>query len=268
VSTEASPADLGDTVTARWRAGLGGHWRTKIAYYDAVDRLLADRPGAPLTCRTIVDAVRPRGSRSTFYEVTGPRAKYPLIAHLQASDRVDTAQLAMRYTRATPVDHLIDETKVHRYWPYRTAWLCQYERQPDLNANALLESLVSVVAAWAHGNPALAAALNHAPPVCAVEDLAVVGRGRVSAVRAHAILGKVVRHALEAPDDLADPVDAIRADLGLVGWRGPSPEALVVELAERIYALTREAQRLGPLHTVPAWRAATDLMRDAMAATA
>jgi hypothetical protein len=43
---------------------------------------------------------------------------------------------------------------------------------------------------------------------------------------------------------------------------------MLVELAEQIYALAREARRLGPIQTVPAWLAATDLMRDAMAATA
>src|SRR5262249_1840236 len=169
--------------------------------YDAVDAPLAAEPACPVTWKTIVDTVRPQGSRSTFYEVTGPHARYPLIALLRASECVETAQLAMRYTRSTPVDHLIDETKVYRYWPYRTAWLRLYELEPDLSASALLESLVSVVADWARCSPALAAALDHAPPVCAVEDLLVVSHGRISAVRAYEILVKVVRHALHAPDD-------------------------------------------------------------------
>jgi hypothetical protein len=244
------------------------HWRTKIAYYEAVDRLLAGNPADPLTWRTIVAAVRPRGCRSTFYEVTGPGAKYPLSALLGASESVETAQLALRYTRSSPVEQLIDETKVYRYWLYRSEWLRQYERQPDLTTNALAASLVSVVGEWARHHRALAAALDHAPPVCAVEDLIVIGRGQICAVRAHTVLTEAVEQALDAPDDLADPVDAALAELGLVDRRVPAPEVLLVELAEQIYALAREARRLGPIQTVPAWLAATDLMRDAMAATA
>jgi hypothetical protein len=280
VATDASPSGLRNTVTAWWRAGLIGsnrvermHWRTKIAYYEAVDRLLTGGPGDPLTWRTVVAAVRPRGCRSTFYEVTGPRAKHSLSGLLRASERVETAQLALRYTRSSPVEQLIDETKVYRYWVYRSEWLRQYERQPDLSTDALAASLISVVGEWTRHHRALAAALDHAPPVCAVEDLTVIGQGRISPVRAHTVLTNAVEQALDAPDeaapdDLADPVDAALAELGLVDRRVPAPEMMLVELAEQIYALAREARRLGPIQTVPAWLAATDLMRDAMAATA
>jgi hypothetical protein len=244
------------------------HWRTKIAYYEAVDRLLAGSPEDPLTWRTVVAAVRPRGCRSTFYEVTGPGAKYPLSAALRAGESVETAQLALRYTRSSPVEQLIDETKVYRYWLYRSEWLRQYERQPDLTTNALAASLISVAGEWARHHRALAAVLDHAPPVCAVEDLTVIGQGRISAVRAHAVLTNAVEQALDAPDEVAGPVDAALAELGLVDRRVPAPEVMVLELAVQIYALAREARRLGPIQTVPAWLAATDLMRDAMAATA
>jgi hypothetical protein len=244
------------------------HWRTKIAYYEAVDRLLGDGPADPLTWRTVVAAVRPRGCRSTFYEVTGPSAKYPLSAALRASESVETVQLALRYTRSSPVEQLIDETKVYRYWLYRSEWLRQYERQPDLTTDALAASLISVAGVWARHHRALAAALDHAPPVCAVEDLTIIGQGRISAVRAHTVLTNAIEQALDAPDELADPVDAALAELGLVDRRAPSPEVLLIELAEQIYALAREARRLGPIQTVPAWLAATDLMRDAMAAMA
>jgi hypothetical protein len=268
VATEASPSGLRNTVTARWRAGLGVHWRTKIVYYEAVERLLADGPEDPLTWRSVVAAARPRGCRSTFYEVTGPGAKHPLSAALRAGESVETAQLALRYTRSSPVEQLIDEAKVYRYWLYRSEWLRQYERQPDLRTEALAASLISVAGEWARHHRALAAALDHAPPVCAVEDLTVIGRGRISAVRAHAVLTSVIEQVLDeaAPDELADPVNAAVAELGLVDRRVPAPEVLLVELAEQIYALAREARRLGPIHTVPAWLAATDLMRDAMAA--
>jgi hypothetical protein len=276
VSTETAPSSLDNTVTARWRAGLVGskpvektHWRTKIAYYKAVSQLLTTDSAQPLTWKTIVDAVRPRGSRSTFYEVTGPRAKHPLVALLRASDSLDTAQLGIRYTRSTPVDQLVDETKVYRYWPYRSAWLHQYELTPDLGTNALMESLVSVLAEWVRCNRGLAAALDFAPPVCAVEDLLVVSHGRLSAVRAYAIFVKAVQQTVHAPADLTDAAaDAVRADLGIIDGRVPSPDALLVGLAEQIYAMRRETLRLTPEDAAAVWHVATDLMRDVVAATA
>ena len=49
MTVEQMPARMDDTVSARWRRRLAGvrpderrHWRTRTAYYAAVDRLLAD----------------------------------------------------------------------------------------------------------------------------------------------------------------------------------------------------------------------------------
>src|SRR5205085_4384204 len=160
-------------------------------------------------------------------------------------------------------DQLIDETKVYEYWPYHTAWLQYAEIESDLSTALLTESLVSVVAGWARGNPGLAAAMDHAPPICAVEDLLAVNRGRLSAVRAHAILVNTVRQAVESPATLPDDaVDAARAELGTGERRGSSPDALVLGLAEQIYAITRATQCLPADDAAAVWRAATDLMRD------
>jgi hypothetical protein len=274
VPAEAIASGLDTTVTARWRADLVGsrsvekmHWRTKTSYYEAVCQLLTAGATRPLNWKSIVDAVRPRGSRSTFYEVTGPHAKHALIALLRASDCVNTAQLTLRYTREAPVEQLIDEAKVHQYWPYHTAWLRQVRAEPGRDAAALTESLLSVVIAWARCNRALATALDHAPPICAVEDLLAVNRGQLSAVRGYAILAAAVEDAVRSP---IDGVDVAREPAG------PAPVAVapgagashmrVVWLAEQISAIRREAQRLPAQDAAAIWRAATDLIRDLMVA--
>ena len=260
---EAIAPDLDTTVSARWRADLVGsgsvertHWRTKTAYYEAVCQLLVESGARSLTWKSIVDAVRPRGSKSTFYEVTGPHAKHSLIALLRASDCVDTAQLLLRYTRETPVEQLIDEAKVHRYWPYHAAWLRHVEADRARDDAALTDSLLSVVTAWARCNRSLATALDHSPPICAVEDLLTVNRGRLSTVRGYAMLTTTVQDAIRAPVDRAD----VPGELVEPGTQ--PPDLRVVWLAEQLTAISREAQRLPAQEAAAVWRAATNLIRD------
>jgi hypothetical protein len=200
-----------NTITARWHRNLAGvalgvrsHWRTKTAYYTAVDELLGTCQESRLSWRLIADAVRPKGNRSTFYEVTGPHAKHPLIGDFIASDRVEALELAWSYHKSTAVEQLIHEAKVWAYWPQRETWLAQRAVEPDLDVAAAVDSLLAVVAAWARDNPRLAAAVGYAPPACAVEDLLLLSQGQLAAGRAIGLLTGVLRRAVDASTELAD----------------------------------------------------------------
>src|SRR6266516_2503328 len=83
--------ELNETIAAGWRRGLKGadehedgqdraHWRTKVSYYRAMEDHLALAPSPPLTWDAIVSMVRPRGSRTTFYDVIGTKAAHPPCA--------------------------------------------------------------------------------------------------------------------------------------------------------------------------------------------
>jgi hypothetical protein len=201
VSAEQVPSGLDSTVTARWRRRLVGvrpderrHWRTRTAYYAAVSRLLADGVPEP-GWSDVIGAVRPKGSRSTFYEVTGAHAKHSLIGDLLAQDGIDSMQLALYYRRDCAVDQLIDETKVWTYWPYRECLSMRYRIETDLDGRVLIDLLTAMVGAWARRNAGLASALRCAPPVCAVEDLLVLRPGQYSAVHAVSALSNVIREA-------------------------------------------------------------------------
>ncbi len=195
------PASLDNTITARWRRRLAGvrpderrHWRTRTAYYAAVSRLLTEGMPQP-AWSDVIDAVRPRGSRSTFYEVTGAHAKHSLIGELLAQDGIDLMQLALYYRRTNAVDQLIDEAKVWTYWPYRESLSLRYRNEPDLDVPSSIELLADTVDAWARRHAGLAAALDYAPPVCAVEDLLVLRPGQYSAVHAVGTLARVIQDA-------------------------------------------------------------------------
>ncbi len=201
VSAEHVPSSLGNTVTARWQRRLAGvrqeekrHWRTKTAYYAAVDRLLGAGP-RQLAWSHVTEAVEPRGSRSTFYEVTGAHAKHSLIADLLAHEGIDALQLALYYRRTNAVDQLIDETKVWTYWPYREYLAKRYRITPDLDPWTSVELLTGAVGDWARRNRGLAGALGCAPPICAVEDLLVLRPGQFSAAYAMGTLTQVIQAA-------------------------------------------------------------------------
>ena len=193
---ERYPRSPETTVASRWQRRLltTRHWRTKAAYYRAVTDLLEARPDRPLTWRSVVAAVRPAGSRTTFYDVTGPKARHPLVREFVAAEHINALQIALRYKRSSAVEQLIDETKVWSYWPYRETWLCG-----DHADRAGREPLVVVVSEWARSNPQLASALDFAPPASAVEDLLHVNEGRLSPVVAYTMLALEVERALDAP---------------------------------------------------------------------
>jgi hypothetical protein len=197
--------DLRNTVIAGWYTRLSGnatprrnHWQTRTNYFRAAEELLGTRPLAPLTWKSIVSAARPRGCRSTFYEVAGAHARHRMVDDLISDGRPDSVQLALRYVRTDPVEQLIDETKVWSYWPHRQRLLNHLLAAGGGTRAGAEQALVRTLLTWARQNEALAAATGHSPPACAVEDLTVLHQGRLAAMRAGARLSDVLRHAVTA----------------------------------------------------------------------
>jgi hypothetical protein len=196
-----SHPDLLHTVVGEWHRRLvsspspkRSHWRTKTIYFRSVDQLLAAHPGIRLTWRRVVDAAEPHGSRSTFYEVAGAHARHSLIDDLIRDGRLGSIELALCYRRPDAVTQLVDETKVWSFWPYRQRLLARFAAAPA-SPDAMEVALMEAVTAWAGQNAALAAALNHAPPACAAEDLMIIKGGRVAALRAMNELSELIQHA-------------------------------------------------------------------------
>jgi len=196
--------DLGRTVIGRWHSRLThsgsvrrNHWQTKMVYFRSAARLLADRPAQELTWKTVVAGARPRGCRSTFYEVAGGRARHRMVDDLIVDGGTDSIQIALRYLRTNPVEQLIDETKVWSFWPYRQQLLTG-GLHAGLTPEQMEDKLADALISWAQGNAGLAGALHHSPPACAVEDLIVVRRGRLTATLAASRLSEVIRSAEQA----------------------------------------------------------------------
>jgi hypothetical protein len=193
--------DLRCTVIGEWYNRLAdnksprrNHWQTKVVYYQAAAELVTAHPGQPLTWKSVVAAARPRGCRSTFYEVAGAHARHRMIDGLINDGQPDSIQIALRYLRSDPVEQLIDETKVWSYWPYRLHMLSRL-RDPGLTRVQMEEALTASLVTWARRNPALASAISYTPPACAVEDLTVLHRGRLAAMRAAGRLSDTLRQA-------------------------------------------------------------------------
>jgi len=197
--------DLHRTVIGRWHTRLAdnpsarrNHWQTKVVYFRAATELLSAHPGQPLTWKSVVGAARPRGCRSTFYEVAGAHARHRMVDDLIGDGRSDSIQIALRYLRADPVEQLIDETKVWSFWPYRQELLSRV-LVAGMSQDQMQDALAGALTVWARANSALAAALGHSPPACAVEDLTVLCHGRLGAANAAGRLADVLRHAETAP---------------------------------------------------------------------
>jgi len=176
------------TVVAGWMTRLSentsprrNHWHTKLIYYRAAAEVLASPPRAPLNWRSIVTAAGSKGCRSTFYEVAGAHARHRMVDELINDGSSDSIQIALRYLRSDPVEQLIDETKVWSFWPYRQRLLPTLALLPADEAEA---ELGKTLVAWSTRHPALARAVEHTPPVCAVEDLTVIHEGRLSGTQA------------------------------------------------------------------------------------
>ncbi|WP_245665947.1 hypothetical protein [Actinoplanes subtropicus] len=187
-----------DTVIADWYLSLAGnrssrrnHWTTKVMYYEAVTELLDSHPDHPITWKGIVGAARPRGCRSTFYEVAGSQARRGMVDHLIADGSITSYTIALHYRTTDPIVRLIDEAKVWSFWSYR-----QRFRQAAAGGgdpDRLPEPLRAVLADWARAHPGLAAANCGRPPACAVEDLTELSAGLLAPIRAEALLTEALR---------------------------------------------------------------------------
>jgi len=185
-----------DTVIADWYLGLAdnrssrrNHWTTKVMYYQAVTELLDARPDHPITWKGIVGAARPRGCRSTFYEVAGSQARRGMVDHLIADGSISSYTIALHYSTTDPITRLIDEAKVWSFWPYRQ----RFRQAADGDPERIPEPLRELLAEWAHTHPGLAAATRCRPPACAVEDLTELSAGRLAPIRAEDLLTETLR---------------------------------------------------------------------------
>jgi hypothetical protein len=185
-----------DTVIADWYLGLAGnrssrrnHWTTKVMYYRAVTELLDAHPAHPITWKGIVGAARPRGCRSTFYEVAGSQARRGMVDHLIADGSISSFTIALHYRTNDPIVRLIDEAKVWSFWPYRQ----RFRKAAGADPERIPEPLRALLTDWARAHPGLAAATCGRPPACAVEDLTELSGGRLTPIRAEAMLAEALR---------------------------------------------------------------------------
>ncbi|MBU2665131.1 hypothetical protein KOI35_16635 [Actinoplanes bogorensis] len=190
-----------ETAVSRWVERLSGntsprrnHWRTKSIYYQAALDLLESTPRPALTWKNIVAAAGDRGCRSTFYEVAGAHARHRMVDELINDGGSDAIQIALRYLRSDPVEQLIDETKIWSFWPRRQHLLRTLTT--GMSPEVMEAELIASVAGWTRENRALAAAVDATPPACAVEDLTLIHRGRLSGTQAVVRLTDVIRENL------------------------------------------------------------------------
>jgi hypothetical protein len=154
----------------------------------------------------VVEAVRPRGNPSTFYEVAGPHAKHALIDAYRAARSADALQIALNYQRRSAIEQLIDEAKVWSFWEYRAAYLRTHAGADRLP----IESFIVTLDTWAGLHPSLAASLEHAPPASAVEDLVALHNGGLAALWAQRLLTDVMRRATSRPPEGPDTIGTPR----------------------------------------------------------
>jgi hypothetical protein len=269
---------LSDTAATRWRDQVWGaapesaakpkaHGVTKETYFHAVVKCLA--AGAVGTLPTWTDVVdMANGARATFYSVTGRKAIHPLIG--EYDERIGRLpEVAAHYRRREAVATLIDEAKVWTYWSHRAGWLRQLQLNSEVTRPTAAQNLVRVLADWARSNPPLAVALDHSPPICAVEDLLLIQPDRPAADSV-GLLRTVVATALGPPGTTADGVlTVVRADLESVAGKPSTdgrirPEKLVAQLAESIDALIQELRALPPPDVAVFRQLTIDLLRDGL----
>ncbi|MEU0792276.1 hypothetical protein ABZ342_19590 [Amycolatopsis sp. NPDC005961] len=197
---------LEQSIAARWRtrtAGDGGrarNWQTRLGYYEALDAAL-ERNGSPdIDVNDIVRAHR-NGKLSTAYAIVTNGG----LARFYRTEQIppDRRRIA-DFVPESPIHQLLAETKVWSFWPGREAWLRELdERFPTAPFRTAAQRLAQVIAGWREQHPLLAATQGGLPPLCAIEDLVILGRGALSAARAvELLLGAGPAGELEFPQEL------------------------------------------------------------------
>jgi hypothetical protein len=271
-------SELADTIAARWRRALKGlteeddgpektHWRTKVTYYRAMEDYLLDDQSPRLNWLEIVDRATPKGSRTTFYQVTGRSAAHPLLGEYKADRGGCGEQIATLYDRPSAVQKLLDETKVWSYWAYRTGWLAQLALASDFTRRQAAECLVRVLTDWAARHPETANALDQSPPMAAVEDLVVVWGLKAGAASSADLLHDVIVYALGPLGTTTDGVlHAVHGRLDPVTASGPiAAEDVLGTLAEAAFGGIREISALPESSRARTRDAAVTVMEDAIA---
>jgi hypothetical protein len=228
--------ELRNTVAVRWRRDVVGesssprrHWNTRENYYRTVDGLLAAFPGQMPDWKAITD--EPGRNTSTLSDLfTNGRALRDAYSTAGGPAR----DLAGELRSDSKPDLLIDETKVWSYWPHRTGWMHQLSNSDYLQHSAITESLVRVLLDWAERQPYLAAAHDHTPPICAIEDFLIVRRGEIGTMDAVTLLRTGIRRKITPP---GCSTDGILLDLGArfrPAANGPTPQRQLAEAIERV----------------------------------
>jgi hypothetical protein len=170
------------------------HWNIRLKYYDAAEAA-AGNPNVPFNRQKLEElAGHPT---STTFNCFGRAGKHKLITDYKDRPTAQYNVLAALYDRGRdPVEYLLDETKVRRYWLHRKGMLTTLRGAADLTRRQAAEALVVVLADWAAANPALARLLNYSPPMAAVEDLLIIWGKEAPAAAAHGVLQRVTELAL------------------------------------------------------------------------
>jgi len=203
---DAMMTSLRATAATQWRDRLIGrataernHWVTKTTYYRAVERTLESGIREP-SWADVVGSVSPRGSRTTFYDLAGRKARHPLVRAYQERAERGLLLLSFRYQRSNAVEQLVDETKVWSFWPYRGRWLTEVAAGSEATVRHAGDRLVRALAEWSRRNPALAGAVRDEPPICAVEDLMLLHRWEIPLDTAVGLCRDAMTHDLVGLD--------------------------------------------------------------------
>ncbi|TYB66636.1 hypothetical protein FXF51_16125 [Nonomuraea sp. PA05] len=226
------------SVAARWWAEnekRRRHWDTTQHYYNAF-LSLSSRTGELPDRQEVVSLAG--GRQSTFYTVSGPNALHSLLARYQGA----LPGLAALYPAPNVAAWLGHETAVWAYWPHRTGWLRSIDGDRDRAARALLFVLADFAAGW----QGLMRASGGRPPMCAVEDFAIVlGRG-ASPETLYGLLARLLTSVAAAPG-MPPEAAADSAERELDGLlRRMNGTAAQARLAEAIETVRNDPTISGP----------------------
>jgi hypothetical protein len=203
---------LRQSVAARWREESEQHspWGTTQIYYRGY-LALAENAGDHTNVDVLVRQTQ--GAKSTFYTVSGPTAKRSLFSAYRKGHK----RLVERYPVPHTISRLGHETVTWDYWAHRTGWLGGLENNGQDRPSAA-RGLLLVVADFAAHRPDLLRTVEWAPPICAVEDFAIVV-GLPDPEVGYDVLHRVTTGAAAMPDLPAEAVvDGVERELDRLLW--------------------------------------------------